>query len=163
MVSAELHFENIYSRYSQSVYRICMGYINDPAQAKDLMQETFISVWRNLSSFREESRINTWIFRIATNICLRAIENSKKVRLEELPFDLPDHREETVEEQLTFLYQCISELEETDRIIISLVLEDLPQQEIADIVGLSHSNIRVKIHRIKEKLSVQFRHHGKFE
>jgi RNA polymerase sigma-70 factor (ECF subfamily) len=163
MSSAELHFENIYARYSHGVYRVCMGYINDPAQAKDLMQETFISVWKNLSSFREESRISTWIFRIATNICLRAIENSKKVRLEELPFDLPDICEETVENQLNFLYQCISELDEADRIIISLVLEDLPQQEIAEIVGLSHSNIRVKIHRIKEKLSAQFKHHGKFE
>ncbi|MDP9041259.1 MAG: sigma-70 family RNA polymerase sigma factor [Bacteroidota bacterium] len=163
MTSAELHFETIYARYSHSVYRVCMGYINDPVQAKDLMQETFIAVWKNLSSFREESRISTWIFRIATNICLRAIENSRKVRLEELPFDLPDSGEETVENQLNFLYQCISELDEADRIIISLVLEDLPQQEIADIVGLSHSNIRVKIHRIKEKLSAQFKDHGKFE
>ena len=163
MTSAELHFEDIYTRYSHSVYRVCMGYINDPAQAKDLMQETFISVWKNLSSFREESRISTWIFRIATNICLRAIEKSKKTRMEELPFDLPDHREESMESQLAFLYQCISKLDEADRIIISLVLEGLPQQEIADIIGLSHANIRVKIHRIKEKLSVQFKHHGKFE
>ena len=163
MTPAELHFENIYAQYSHSVYRVCMGYINDPAQAEDMMQETFISVWKNLSSFREESRISTWIFRIATNICLRAIEKSKKVRLEALPFDLPDHSEETIEHHLIFLYRCISELDETDRIIISLVLEDLPQQEIAEIVGLSHSNIRVKIHRIKEKLSAQFKHHGEFE
>jgi RNA polymerase sigma-70 factor (ECF subfamily) len=75
---------------------------------------------------------------------------------------LPIH-EETQEEKLTFLYNCITELEETERIIISLVLEDLPHAEIASVVGLSHVNVRVKIHRIKEKLSRKFKLHGQFE
>lgn len=140
-----------------------MGYVNDHDQAKDLTQETFIAVWRNLSSFRNESKISTWIFRIATNNCLRAIEKNKRVTKVDLPFDLPAMHEETQEEKLTFLYNCIAELEEVDRIIISLVLEDVPQAEIASIVGLSTGNIRVKIHRIKEKLAIKFRDHGQFE
>jgi len=140
-----------------------MGYVNDHDQAKDLVQETFIAVWRNLSSFRNESKISTWIFRIATNNCLRAIEKNKRVTKVELPFNLPVVQEETQEEKLTFLYNCIAELEEMDRIIIGLVLEDLPQAEIAGIVGLSAGNIRVKIHRIKEKLAIKFKDHGQFE
>jgi len=75
---------------------------------------------------------------------------------------LPAPHEETQEEKLAFLYSCVSELEETDRIIISLLLEDLPQAEIAAIVGLSDVNVRVKIHRIKDKLAIKFKEHGQF-
>ena len=158
-----MDFEQLYNQYSPQIFRVCMGYINDPEQAKDLTQETFISVWRNLDTFRNESKISTWIFRIATNNCLRAIEKNSRVTKVELPFYLPDIPEETQEGKLTFLYNCIAELEEIDRIIISLMLEDLPQAEIAGIVGLSHGNIRTKVHRIKEKLAIKFKEQGQFE
>lgn len=157
-----MNFEEIYLKYSPRIFRVCMGYINDYEQARDLTQETFISVWQNLYSFRNQSQISTWIFRIATNNCLRAIEKSKRITKTELPVNLPDIKEETREEKLTYLYNCIAELEETERIIISLVLEGLPQKEIAAIVGLSEVNIRVKIHRIKEKLSQKFKKNGQF-
>ena len=158
-----MEFEEIYNQYSPQIYRVCMGYINDPEQAKDLVQETFISVWKNLSSFRQQSKISTWIFRIATNNCLRAIERSRRIIITELPVNLPVVQEEPKDDKLAFLYSCIAELEEMERIIISLVLEDLPQAEIATIVGLSNGNIRVKIHRIKEKLATKFKKHGQFE
>jgi RNA polymerase sigma-70 factor (ECF subfamily) len=158
-----MDFEEIYSLYSPQIFRVCMGYVNDADQAKDLTQETFISVWKNLSSFRNESKISTWIFRIATNNCLRAVEKNKRVTKMELPYNLPAIHEESQEEKLVFLYKAIAELEEMERIIIGLVLEDLPQAEIASIVGLSEGNTRVKIHRIKEKLATKFKHHGQFE
>ena len=158
-----MDFEEIYSLYSPQIFRVCMGYVNDADQAKDLTQETFISVWKNLSSFRNESKISTWIFRIATNNCLRAVEKNKRVTKVELPYNLPAIHEESQEEKLVFLYKAIAELEEMERIIIGLVLEDLPQAEIASIVGLSEGNTRVKIHRIKEKLANKFKHHGQFE
>lgn len=157
-----MEFEEIYQKYSPRIFRVCMAYINDYEKAQDLTQETFISVWQNLSSFRNRSAISTWIFRIATNNCLRAIEKGKRTKTEELPFELPAIPLENVQEKLAFLYQCIAELDETDRIIISLVLEDLPQAEIASIIGMSNGNARVKIHRIKEKLTNKFRQHGQF-
>ena len=119
-----MEFEEIYLKYSPQIFRVCMGYINDYEAAKDLTQETFISVWKNLDSFKNQSKLSTWIFRIATNNCLRAIEKSKRVTTEELPLNLADKLEENNDEKLTFLYNCIAELEETERIIISLVLED---------------------------------------
>lgn len=155
-------FEDIYNRYAPQIFRVCLGYTNDADQAKDLVQETFISVWKNLAGFRNQSQISTWIFRIATNHCLRALEVSKRMPAAELPFDLVEPKEESQEEKLGFLYRCIAGLEETDRIIISLELEGLPQAEIAAIVGLSDGNVRVKIHRIKEKLSQKFKAHGEF-
>jgi len=155
-------FEEIYAQYAPKIFRLCMGYVNDHEHAQDLTQETFIAVWQHLSSFRQEAAIGTWIFRIASNNCLRSMERKKRVTHVELPVHLEEIMEETKEEKLQLLYRCIAELEETERIIISLVLEDLPQAEIAAIVGLSDGNTRVKIHRIKEKLSQKMKQHGKF-
>ncbi len=155
-----MNFEEIYIQFSPKIFRLCMAYINDYELAKDLTQETFIAVWEHLSTFENRSTISTWIFRIATNNCLRAIEKSKRFQTTDLPAHLPIVHEEAQEEKLIFLYHCIGELEESERIIISLVLEDLKQEEIAAIVGLSHAHIRVKIHRIKEKLSHKFKKYG---
>jgi RNA polymerase sigma-70 factor (ECF subfamily) len=157
-------FDEIYNRYSPQIFRVCMGYINDREQARDLTQETFVSVWKGLPSFRNESSISTWIFRIATNNCLRALERTRKIFRTELPANLAAPVYEPQEdEKLAFLYRCIAGLPETERIIISLVLEDLPHAEIASIVGISPGNVRVKIHRIKEKLAIKFKEHGQFE
>jgi RNA polymerase sigma-70 factor (ECF subfamily) len=158
----QMTFEEIYTTYSPGVFRLCRAYLNDEEQARDLVQETFISVWQHLEGFRGESSLRTWIFRIATNNCLRALERSKRMPSGELVKEPAAPQEEDVEEKVAFLYRCIGELEETDRILISLVLEDLPQDEIASITGLSYANTRVKIHRIKEKLAKKFSRHGGF-
>ncbi|CAI8720078.1 RNA polymerase sigma factor [Chryseobacterium sp. IT-36CA2] len=153
-------FEEIYELYWQRIFRLCMGYVNDADLAQDLAQETFIIVWQQLPKFRNESSIGTWIFRIASNNCLRQIEKEKKFTKTDLPVNLEEKKQESMEPQIQMLYQFISELPETDRIIISLELEEVKQAEIAHIVGLSESNIRVKIHRIKEKLTQKFKENG---
>lgn len=154
-------FEEIYKTYYERIYRLCMGYVNDYALAQDLVQETFIVVWKQLPKFRNESSIGTWIFRIASNHCLRQIEKEKRLPKTELPIQLKEEETpESIEPQIKLLYKFISELPEMDRIIISLELEDIKQAEIAKIVGLSEGNIRVKIHRIKEKLTKKFKDHG---
>lgn len=157
-----MDFEEIYERYAPQIFRVCRGYTNDAEHAKDLVQETFLAVWTNLPNFRHQSHISTWIFRIATNKCLRALEVAKRMPPAELPFHLAEVPEESTEEKLLFLYHCIAALEETERIIITLELEGLPQAEIAAIVGLSSGNVRVKIYRIKEKLTQKFKTNGQF-
>jgi len=156
-----MNFETIYKTYWQKVFRLCMGYANDTDSAKDLAQETFIKVWKQLPKFRNESSIGTWIFRIASNTCLRQIQKESKMPKSELPLEIKEEILETdIEKNIQFLYQCISELQEVERIIISLELEDMNQKEIAEIVGLSEGNVRVKIHRIKEKLTQKFKNNG---
>ncbi len=156
-----MNFETIYKIYWQKVFRLCMCYVNDIDAAKDLAQETFIKVWKQLPKFRNESSIGTWIFRIASNTCLRQIQKESKMPKSELPLQIRDEISETnIEKDIQFLYQCISELQEVERIIISLELEDMNQKEIAEIVGLSEGNVRVKIHRIKEKLTQKFKKNG---
>tara|TARA_R110000868_G_scaffold233167_1_gene486889 strand:+ start:5856 stop:6272 length:417 start_codon:yes stop_codon:yes gene_type:complete len=137
-----------------------MGFVNDEDLAKDLAQETFVVVLKKLPEFRNEAKIGTWIFRIASNICLRQIERRNRYPKDQLPINLTEENKIDNEPQIKFLYKCISELAETDRIIISLELENIKQEEIATIVGLSNANIRVKIHRIKEILRTKFKEYG---
>ncbi|WP_264565720.1 RNA polymerase sigma factor [Flavobacterium sp. N3904] len=155
-----MEFEELYKTYWQKIFRLCMGYVNDYDIAQDIAQETFIIVWQKLDTFRNESSIGTWIFRIASNNCLRQIEKEKRFPKSELPVNIIEEKQYSMEPQIQFLYKCIAELPETDRIIISLELEGLKQAEIANIVGLSEANTRVRIHRIKEKLTQKFKENG---
>lgn len=136
---------------------MCMGYVNDYSLAQDMAQETFIKVWKHLPAIKDKAAVGTWIFRIATNHCLRQLERQRRMTPVALPVNLPEEEQADVEPQIQLLYKYIAELPETDRIIISLELEDVRQAEIALIVGLSESNIRVKIHRIKELLTRKMR------
>jgi RNA polymerase sigma-70 factor, ECF subfamily len=146
-------FEEIYKTYWQKIYRLCMGYVNHHEWAQDIVQETFATVWHELPKFRNESSVGTWIYRIASNNCLRQIEREKRFVKTQLPTDLEDIRQPSADKQVELLYKYIAELQEIDRIIISLELDDLKQSDIASIVGISETNVRVRIHRIKEKLS----------
>lgn len=156
-----MEFEEIYKTYWQKIYRVCRGYVNDDDWAKDIAQDTFITVWNKLDTFRKESAISTWIYRIAVNNCLRQIEKQKRLPKSNLPDYISESIEIPIDSKISFLYQCINELKEIDRIIISLELEDMKQADIATIVGISESNVRVKIHRIKEKLTEKFKRYDR--
>ncbi len=147
--------------YAAKIFRVCLGYFNDVDKAKDLTQETFIVVLEHLHSLKNTENISGWIYRIATNKCLRQLEKEKRhtqvLKEDFAPVEttaLPG--EETA---LLQLRQCIRELKALDRILIGLYLEDLPQDKIAEIVGLSHANVRVRIHRIKGLLAKKMKKH----
>ena len=74
-----------------------MGYVNDYDTAQDIAQETFIIVWQQLPKFRNESNISTWIFRIASNNCLRQVEKEKRYPKTELPLQLKAENDESAE------------------------------------------------------------------
>jgi RNA polymerase sigma-70 factor (ECF subfamily) len=137
------------------IFRLCLGYINDEEHARDLTQETFIAVWQNLNTFRNQADIGTWIYKIATNICLRRIEVEKRLKTTSIPITCNPVAEtdNATEERHKYLRECIAELSEVDRLIIGLFLEGIQQERIAEIMGMSHSNVRVKVHRIKEVLT----------
>lgn len=158
-----MEFKEIYNEYAPKIFRFCLGYINDRDKAKDLTQETFIAVWQHLKDFRGDAGIGTWIFKIASNKCLRLIDNEKRQQaiLKNIPSEQSFILDETnTEDALVQLRNSIAKLSETDRLIIGLYLEDIPQEKIADIMGMSHTNIRVKIHRIKNQLTEQLNQHG---
>ena len=152
-------FEIIYQENYPKVLRVCKGYHNgDEMIAKDVTQEVFIKVWQKLDTFRDKANISTWIYRIAVNTCLM---NLRKVRKKTTAIDrhlvhLEDAlntESEEKEKQFHLLYNCIDNLNTDNKSIILLELEGLPQQDIAEIMGLSHEAIRTRVHRIKNQLT----------
>lgn len=155
-MNKEAQFKEIYNQNKKKIYHLCLGYTGDTDSASDLLQETFIKVWQSLDKFRNQSQISTWIYRIAVNTCLTHLKSEKKLPKDELSPHIIDQKAEVHDEQneqIKLLYQSISELEENERLIITLVLDEIPYHEIAEISGISEGNLRVKIHRIKQKLS----------
>jgi len=149
-------FQQLFEDNSKKVYHLCYGYTGDSDSANDLMQETFIKVWQNLDKFRNESQFSTWIYRIAVNTCLSYLRTIKRRTTDELNDTIiENYVEEPSEkqEQIALLYKSISQLDENERIIITMVLDEIPYPEIAEVAGISEGNLRVKIHRIKNKLT----------
>ncbi|GAB2688197.1 sigma-70 family RNA polymerase sigma factor [Mucilaginibacter koreensis] len=162
MAAKDDAFRQIFEANSKKIYRLCYGYAGDEDAAHDLLQETFLKVWQNLDKFRNQAMISTWIYRIAVNTCLTYLRSEKRQAKEELTPQLAEvQREEVSEknEQVALLYKCISKLEESERIIITMVMDEVPYPEIADISGISEGNLRVKIYRIKQKLTDLYNHY----
>lgn len=165
MTQNEALFKSIFDRNNRKVYHLCYGYTGDSDAANDLMQETFIKVWQNLDKFRNQSQISTWIYRIAVNTCLSYLRVEKRKVTDEINERIIETRADEVsdkQEQVNQLYKCIAQLEENERIIITMVLDEVPYQEIAEISGISEGNLRVKIHRIKNKLTEIYNRHERF-
>ena len=145
------------------VMQLCMGFVKgDQDQAKDLTQEVFIQVWNNLQSFRQESSPKTWIYRITVNTCLNHLKKQKSQ--DEKLREILRNQETTEEIEFTetdpskMLFEAMSKLSEVDRLVTGLLLEDVPQEEIAAILGITEVNLRVKIHRIKLRLKKLIHH-----
>ena len=141
---------------------MCMAYTDNEALAQDFMQETFVKVWQNIRQFRGEAKISTWIYRIAINTCLGYLRSPKNAAPAELKetFDRADESNSgSKERNIRQLYHAIHQLPEADRLIISMVLEEIPYEEIASSLNITEGNLRVKIHRIKQELTKIFFKH----
>jgi RNA polymerase sigma-70 factor (ECF subfamily) len=155
LLNSDAEFAALYSTYSRNIYYLCLSYCNDADIAKDLLQETFIRVWKNKDRFRGDAQIGTWIYRIAVNTCLGYIRQDRKnanISLTDLRIDQAEEHN-TNEHAVQVLYKAIQQLDEADRLIISMVLQELPYNQIAEAVGIREGSLRVKIHRIKQQLA----------
>lgn len=157
--SKELQFEGLYQTHKDKVYRLCLGFVREKELANDLFQEILIKIWRHLDSFKGESEISTWIFRIAYNTALTfsAREKKKDEKQIEIPENLdlsePDNYGQEQEIRILLLYEAINELPELDRVIATLLLENTPYKIIAEISGISENYVAVKVNRIKVTLT----------
>nr|WP_294894201.1 RNA polymerase sigma factor [uncultured Pedobacter sp.] len=162
MSEKEQVFQEIFKANSKKIYHLCLGYTGDSDSANDLLQETFLKVWQNLEKFRNQAMISTWIYRIAVNTCLTYLKKEKRAGKEELTPNIIENKEEEISEkneQVATLYKCIAQLDENERIIITMVMDEIPYPEIAEVSGISEGNLRVKIHRIKHKLTELYNQH----
>lgn len=155
----EIQFEKIYQDHRDKVYRLCLGFVREKELANDLFQEILIKIWRHLDTFKGESEISTWIFRIAYNTALTfsAREKKKDEKQTEMPENLdlsePENYTQEQEAQIQLLYQAINALPELDRVIATLLLENTPYRAIAEISGISENYVAVKVNRIKTALT----------
>jgi RNA polymerase sigma factor (sigma-70 family) len=154
-MNQQQEFTNLYNDYGEGIRKLCLGYTGDAMLAQDLLQETFIAVWNNMQNFRGDAKWSTWIYRIAVNTCLSHLRKKKDIviDIENTAFSMLPDDVNNKEQEVQLLYKCISQLQQTDRLIITLVLEDKPYEEIAAITGITEVNLRVKIHRIKKQLT----------
>jgi RNA polymerase sigma factor (sigma-70 family) len=148
-------FESLHMKYYSMVLNLCRGFVKgDRDQALDLCQEVFVNTWNSLPSFRGESSEKTWIYRITINTCLMWIrkEKSKAVFERQGVYTeaIADNPSST--ERHEQLYQAIGKLEEVDRLVIMMVLDELEYDEISRVLGITENNLRVKVHRIRQRL-----------
>ena len=152
----EQEFTNIYNLHASKVHRLCLGYASGNNElAKEWHQETFIKVWKHRNSFKGKSSIDTWIYRIAVNVCLGNLRKPRKnitINEDLLSNSIYDDNKNDDEKNIKKMYHCIDQLNEQNKALILLELENIPQTTIADTIGLAHGTLRTRLSRIRKSL-----------
>ncbi len=166
----EAQFTQVVESHRDRIYRICCCYVGDGEVRKDVFQQVLINIWCSLDSFESRAQIGTWVYRIAINTCLgylRSEKRRKKVFDDQSAIDpetvrdpADDEERNRGEEEVQRLYDCVMRLEPVNRALISLYLEDVSTREMADILGISEGNVRVKLHRVKSSLKTLMERNG---
>lgn len=161
MNSKDRQYKQIIEGNYARIRSVCRYYAGTSQDSEDLYQEILINVWRGLEKFRGDAQLSTWVYRIAVNTALSFVNKKNKYLNFNTYLDdakasnLVGEDGETrmvLDKQLELMADMINQLSVVDKIIMSLVLEELSTKEIAEVVGITESNVRVKIHRIKEEL-----------
>jgi RNA polymerase sigma-70 factor (ECF subfamily) len=152
MTSVKEEFTSIISAQQSILHKICRVYRDTPEDREDLFQEMVYQLWKSYPTYQKKAKITTWIYRVALNTALtkyrkKQITTEPIVSSETKVSEVPEHPERER------LYRAIAMLNEADKAIITLYLDDYRYEEIADILGLTTSHVGVKLHRIKEKLT----------
>lgn len=140
------------------VHKICRLYTNDQHAHNDLFQEVTVQLWRAYPKFRGDSKFSTWMYRVALNTAITLYRKStrrvKTQDYESVQFKIEDRQEDDEQmEQLTLLYGAVKQLNDIEKALVFLYLEDKNYREIAETMGISEVNARVKMNRIKTKLT----------
>lgn len=154
MENKEFEFTRMVEEYKKTIYTVCYFFSKDTDEVNDLYQEILINLWNGFESFRGESNLKTWVWRVSLNTC-NTQERKKKSRVQTIPLtvDIDLYNDTDVKsKQIKMLYDRINKLEVFDRAIILLWLENMSYQDIACVMGLSVSNVTTRLFRIKEQL-----------
>lgn len=134
------------------VNKLVYLYADQKEDRQDLYQEILCQAWKSFKNFKGKAKFSTWLYRVALNVALTALDKRKK-------------RSQGVESKASGSYQSgyeakdlmdqtLKQFNEIDRTILVLQTEGYPQEEIADIIGISHGNLRTRLHRIRKKIGV---------
>ena len=143
------------------IFKITTFYTDNKIDQQDLYQDIVYQLWKSFDSFRKEAKISTWMYRIALNTALTRIKKKKRegnaISIDKIKIRQTEGYDTTFEEQLRILYKHIGQLNVFEKGIILLLLEGKKYEEIAEITGISPSNVGTKISRIKQKMKSELK------
>ena len=153
----EKKFLRLISEHEGLIHKICHVYAADALAKQDLFQEIVIQLWKSFENFRNESKISTWMYRVALNTALTEKRRNKtKVSISFLGSLKDDKAQESNmdanEENLNLLFSAISKLTEVEKAVVMLYLDDKSYEDMEVVLGINQGTLRVKMNRIKEKL-----------
>lgn len=152
----ERQFEQHIKEHELLILKICRMYAHTEADRQDLFQEIVIQLWKAYHGFKGQSQLSTYLYRIAINTAISGLRRKKDFIDTYEPVKLPQYSEDDTnareEEQWKLLERAIENLNEVEKAVVMLYMEDKSYKEMEDILGISQVNLRVKMNRIKEKL-----------
>ncbi|TYB77475.1 RNA polymerase sigma factor [Bizionia gelidisalsuginis] len=153
----EHSFIELLEEHQNIVHKVCRLYTNNYDAHNDLFQEITIQLWKAYPKFRGDSKFSTWMYRVGLNTAITLYRKSKR-RVKTQEFDAVQFKikaedyDNTEEQQLKLLYEAVYQLDDINKALVFLYLEDKNYKEISDTLGISEVNARVKMNRVKTKL-----------
>lgn len=154
-------FQEIIEQHKGILFKVARVYCRNENDRQDLIQEMMIQIWQSIHKYNDQFKLSTWLYRISLNVAISLYRKSttranRFTLLNEQMTEIPTEDKAETGQQLNLLEQFISELKEIDKALMILYLEDKSHAEIAEILGMSISNVGTKVGRIKEKLKTRF-------
>lgn len=161
MPNTKQDFLTIIEANKRIIFKICNSYCRNADDREDLAQEIIYQLWKSWGRFNSDFKLSTWMYRIALNVAISFYRKEKKapstISMGDHLIELADENlEEGLEHHLHILQEFINQLNTLDKALMILYLEEKPHKEIAEIMGISASNVATKISRIKEQLKQKF-------
>lgn len=160
--SLEDRFQLLIKENKGIIYKVASSYCRDADDRKDLMQEIILQLWRSFTRYDEKYKFSIWMYRVALNVSISFIRKEIRRKDYALKFDqsiieiVDESISHETEDNFKLLHQFIGELDELNKALIILYLDEHSYKEIASILGLTETNVATKINRIKEKLRQRF-------
>jgi len=154
MESIEKDFLATLSQYNAMIHKLCRLYRDGFEDREDLFQEIVFQLWKSYPKFKGESKLSTWIYRIALNTALASFRKKHTTinYLERLPDFAEEHPNDEVALRQERLFAVLKLLDDSEKALISLYFEELSYQQIAEITGINENYVGVKLNRIKAKI-----------
>jgi len=154
---SEKDFVKLINQNQGLIHKVCLMYERNDEDRKDLFQEIVLQLWRSFHTYKGQAKITTWMYRVALNAAISSFRKTSRIPeltdINNLQFQIADDIESaTRREQFQMLENAIKQLNEIEKAMMMLYLDDIPYEEIAETLGISQNNVRVKMNRIREKL-----------
>lgn len=154
--------------YQPLIRKVSLMYAQNEAESDDMFQEICIQAWRAYPQFKGESKFSTWLYRVAINTAISWIRKEKKHRIGDsiddkcigVSDDNPFYEREEQKEKISDMHKAIKKLNDVDRTLVLLYLEEVAYAEIAEILGLTVNNVKVKMNRVKKRLRKLMENNG---